>query len=823
MSKSNEPFSSHLEDGRTGDAADKILQTRRPLPTPPVEGGGNTPAAQLAPDPNAPPPQIATTPAPKSNEPDWLTMARDAWTSSTSYLDSSLRGQWERNERAYQSQHPSGSKYYSDAYKSRSKLFRPKTRASSRQAEAAIAASFFGNEDVVSVEAIDDENPLDQAAAALNKELLQYRLTTPNPKRGVPWFRIVVGAYQDAEKVGIVTSKQWWEYEEVIEDFHAFDKGTGAPVLDQNGEKTVIQKPRIVVDRPRCELYPPEQVRIDRAASWLDPIGTSPYLILMTPMYVGDVEQMMKQAPGDGQPTWLKVDRAELLKAKGRSAWDSTRLARTPGREDSKESDIAIDEYKTIWLHENFFRWEGQTLVYWTAGIEALLSEPQPVHEVYPHLDYNELPVVMGQCLIEAHKAYPSGKPQLTQELQQEANEIVNLRLDNVKLALNKRYLVKRGRQVDLRSLTRSSPGAVTLVTDTEGDVKEMEFKDVTASSFAEQDRVNVDFDDIAGNFSPGTVQTNRRLNETVGGMQLMAGSANQIGELDMRVFAETWAEPVLRQLLRMEQTYETDITILGIAGNKARLYPKFGIDRITDEMLMRDMTVKINVGIGATDPMRKLQKLSMGADILEKMFGPQMLAPLMKSAELIKEVMSALGYRDGRRFFNDQADPTILMLQQKIQELQQTIDRQVFAAEGKVKVAEVSGMAQIISTMLKTAAGAATSQASLQQKTDSANQDRTAQATQTGLAQQHETKITGMNNAATAESRLQQSIDNMRNALLKTAAAQDMVDSAKPAGNQPPGGGGPPVPRPANQPPAQPPGAPGMASPNGGVPQGVG
>lgn len=817
MGKTSEPFSSHLNDGLTADAADKIAQTR-PAPPPQPTAVGNTPDAQIG--PNGAQPQVIAAPA-VVDKPDWLSIARNAYTSSTTYLDSSLRAQWERNERAWQSQHPSGSKYHSDAYKSRSKLFRPKTRASARQAEAAVASSFFGNEDVVSVEPIDDENPTDQAAAALNKELLQYRLTTSNSKRGVPWFRIVVGAYQDSDKYGIVTSKQWWEFEEVIEEFNAFDKTTNQPLLDANGQPAVMQKPKIVIDRPRVELYPPEQVRIDRGASWLDPVGTSPYVILMNPMYIGDLEQMMTQKPGDGQPIWLQVSRGDLQRAKGRSAWDSTRLARQPNREDPKEADIAIEEYQTTWAHENFMRWKGETLVFWTAGCETLLSEPQPVHLVYPHLDYNELPIVMGQCLIEAHKAYPSGKPQLTQELQQEANEIVNLRLDNVKLALNKRYLVKRGRQVDLRSLTRSSPGAVTLVTDTEGDVKEMEFRDVTASSFAEQDRVNVDFDDIAGNFSPGTVQTNRRLNETVGGMQLMAGSANMIGELDMRVFAETWAEPVLRQLLRMEQTYETDITVIAIAGNKARLYPKFGVDRITDEMLMRDMTVKINVGVGATDPMRKLQKLQVGSEILEKMFGPALL-PMMKSGEIVKEIMSALGYRDGRRFFNDQPDPVVTMLQQKVQELQDTIDRQQYAAEGKLKVAEIAGMSQIISTLLKTGASSATAQATLQQKTDQANQGNAANLQQTQITQQHQTKLAAMNNAATSEQRLQQAIDSMRAALLKTALAQDTVDNAKSAGKPGPAGGpggGAGVPGPANQPPPQPGGASGMAPANGLLP----
>jgi hypothetical protein len=63
---------------------------------------------------------------------------------------------------------------------------------------------------------------------------------------------------------------------------------------------------------------------------------------------------------------------------------------------------------------------------------------------------------------------------------------------------LNKRYLVARGRQVDLRSLTRNIAGSVTLVNDIEKDVKELEFSDVTSASYKEQENLNLDFDEAA-------------------------------------------------------------------------------------------------------------------------------------------------------------------------------------------------------------------------------------------------------------------------------------------------------------------------------------
>ena len=46
-----------------------------------------------------------------------------------------------------------------------------------------------------------------------------------------------------------------------------------------------------------------------------------------------------------------------------------------------------------------------------------------------------------------------------------------------------------------------------------------------------------------------------------------IAGNTNSISEFVLRTFAETWVEPVLKQLLKLEQYYETDEHITALAG----------------------------------------------------------------------------------------------------------------------------------------------------------------------------------------------------------------------------------------------------------------
>ncbi len=511
---------------------------------------------------------------------DFLQLARDAYSSSTSYFDANIRAQIERDLRQFQSQHPNDSKYLSDAYKGRSRLFRPKTRAMIRKNEAIAAEAFFSTNDVVSITPTNDNDPRQLASAEIMQALLQYRLT-----KSIPWFLTVCGAYQDAQTVGLVASYQYWEYSR--------------------------QRKR---DKPCVELMPIENLRFDPGANWTNPIASSPYVIRMVPMYVKDVQARMRAVdPKTQQPKWMYLEDS-VIRSASRKYSDSVRLTREGNRTDSKDQESPITAFSVVWAHEIYLEMEGQDYVYWTLGTEAMLSEPKPIEEIYWT---GQRPVVVGYSVIETHRNYPSSLPKLTKDVQTEINEVANQRVDNVKFALNKRYFVRRGRQVDIRSLTRNVPGSATLMQDVE-DVKVMETHDVTSSAYQEQDRLNLDFDDLAGAFSQSSVQSNRNLNETVGGMNILNSNATQVGGYQLRTFVETWVEPVLRQLVALEQMYETDEVILGIASNKAQLFQKYGIDEVDDDLLLQELTLSVNVGVGATNPTQQVNNFMMAMNSLK-------------------------------------------------------------------------------------------------------------------------------------------------------------------------------------------------------------
>jgi hypothetical protein len=636
------------------------------------------------------------------DDPDWLALARTAYDSSSTFVNANLRDQWERNYKNFQSVHPSGSKYWSDAFKHRARIFRPKTRSAVRKNEAAVAQAFFSTTEAVNISAENDDDEKQQASAAFYNELLNYRL-----KKTIPWFLLCLGANQDAQITGVCISKQYWEFrEEKTGSEMVADSGENGdePIIDETGAVNMIEKDimKPIVDRPWVSLIPPENIRIDPSAEWTDPIGTSPYLIQMIPMYVGDVRAKMEEKDSKtGRPKWRKYDDAVILQAQ-RKTYDNVREARENNRLDSAEMESPIRKHDIVWVHENFIRWNDKDYQFYTLGTRAMLTEPKPAEEVYPHAPR---PYVMGYATLEAHKTYPTSKVELTEQLQHEVNEITNQRLDNVKLALNGRYFVRQGKNVDLDALRRSVPGGAVLMENPETDVVWNKPADVTASSYQEQDRLNIEFDDLAGNFSPASVATNRKLNETVGGMNLLSSSASGMTEYDMRIFSETWVEPVLRQLVKLEQMYETDPAIMSLAASKAQLVQKFGIDKMTDDLLEQELTINVNVGIGATNPRDQLNNFLFGVNALGQIFENPMSQELDKE-ELISEVMGKCGYRDGMRFMKKGSDPQSMQLQQQLQQaqqqlqqLQQQIDSKQAENQSRVQVAQITAQGKMAET----------------------------------------------------------------------------------------------------------------------------
>ena len=562
-----------------------------------------------------------------------LKLAQQAYLESTDYFNAGIRKEIERDMRQAQGLHPTDSKYESPLYRGRAKFFSPKTRAAIRKKEAIAAAAFFSQQDIVSIDPENEDDPANVKAAELQHHLLNIRL-----KKSVPWFLTLQGAYQDAQTVGVCVSYQHWQYNK------------------QKG-----------IDRPWVDLRPVENFRFSPGADWRDPVNTSPYLIDLLPMYIKDIEARTKVADGkSGEAKWLPVT-AEQMKTAAQKYSDSITLLRNKGRADPQAMPNANDAFQQVWVHRNIVEIDGVDWLWYTLADVTMLSKPVPLDKVYFH---GKRPYAIGFSVVEAHKVYPSGQSRLTRDVQGELNELRNLRIDNIRFVLNKRYFVRRGAQVDLRSLVAHVPGSATMMGDPAKDVMPNEVRDVTGSAFQEQDRINADFDEVAGSFSQSSIQGNAQLSDKLGGMQILTDDANQISAYELKTFAETWVVPVLDQLVALEQHYESDQTILRLAGKKA------DVPGIDDALMMMPVSVSVNVGVGAVTPQRRLNNLIFGLKSIKDLLVDQTLTNAgLDIEEVCEEILSKCGYDTGARFFKwgDQ-DPQVAQLQQQLQQLKQQL-----------------------------------------------------------------------------------------------------------------------------------------------------
>lgn len=561
----------------------------------------------------------------------WLRIARIAYDESTAFLKKSVGRQIEKNKANFSSKHPHGSKYYTKEYAHRSRLFIPKTRSSVRRMQSACAMAFLSTADVVTVSPYDDSKIKQKQAAEVMGEILNFHLT-----RNIPWTTILLGALQDSLVTGLVCSKQSWVYKSREDKVPLIESLTGFPLVDVEGRPRERTVTTVTMDHPEIELVPIENLRFAPYSEWTDVVEESPYLIRVIPMTVGDCLSRMGDSGNSKHEgdKWKKLSAQEILSAGVDN--EQVYTGDTTLREEDAHS--AIDEFSTVWVRENYIKKEGEDWFFYSLGAEKILTDPVMVRTTFPR---GKRPYVIGRATIDAHETYPTSYVQLGEQLQAAVNELANSRRDNVEFVLNKRKYVRNTANIDIDALLSSEPGRVIMTDDPARDVKEEVIPDITSAAYREHDVLSADLDSILGSFSSASVATNRRLNETVGGMQLLSQDAGNLVALAIRIFSETWVEVVLRQLMGLIKAYETNEELFAMAGGKV------GLSEITDDILNQELSVRVDVGVDSANPKAQLEKFIFGMTSLAQLSQ----VPGLNREEVIKEVMGSLGYKDGMRF----------------------------------------------------------------------------------------------------------------------------------------------------------------------------
>jgi hypothetical protein len=593
------------------------------------------------------------------NDIEVLNFLGEAKRLSRSYQQMAVMGDWAQSQAAYRSEHSSGSKYNKDQYKNRAKYFKPKTRAAVRKNLTATANAFFSSQDVMSCEAENDGDVKQRANAALIKEIINARFTSKTKRTGVPWFQIVQGARTDAQIMGVCVTKQTWRYKcvtrtEIVQEERPIVIGD-MPMIDETGqpmmevvdvEQTVKD---VTEDKPVITLLPAEMVLLDPSTHWIEPAQNSPTLIVIWPMHIDDVRAMMNEEKTttpwrdltDEQLRQGYYSESEIMGIK------SARDGNTP-QPNRQTSKIGGNRNEIVEVRECFFRRDDVDYHCWAVTDKHLLSDVTPTDEVYP-AHRGSRPYVIGTDALEPHVLYPESHVAAWKQAQDEINDFSNLRMDATRQSAYPTAKVKAGKNIDYKAVQRRDGQGIILVRE-QDDVMWDRPPGAPGGVHQEVNLLSNDFDELAGIFSQNSVQSNRQIGDTVGGMQLISANANATSELDLRCFVETWAEPVLSQIVYLEQYYEDDATLIAVSGEKAKLFEKFGVDAVTDEMLESQIQLSLNIGIGASDPMQQLAKFKTVFDIAAPMLQLAMKEGRAKInyEEIFSEIFGKGGYRNG-------------------------------------------------------------------------------------------------------------------------------------------------------------------------------
>jgi hypothetical protein len=591
-----------------------------------------------------------------------IAIATQCFNSSEDYFNASHRTRVMDAMARWRSQHPKGSKYWSAAFDRRSKLVRPKTRSTMRKREAATIAALFSTNDVVNIAATNNGDIGAAKDARIQGALLNIRLNDDDR-----WYKLCVGAIQDADRQGIVCAVTEWEYREATR-YYDIDKGDGTR------EKHAVKAP--IVDRPNYRLIPIENLRMSPSANWMDPVNSSGYLIEMRPMLVCEIKEYMKNPRA--RLKYRQLSDNELMSGTRSEEWDPIRIQREGNKQDRYDRQGQINDYATVWVHRNIIRIQGEDYVYDTVGTNLMLSDVVPLSAVDPR---GYRPYVIGSAMLESHNPFPDGAVSLMGPMQDAIDVNANLRVDQNQIATSGRMFVKRGAGVDLHALARFSPGSAVEMDDPTS-VRWDHPNAPPSSNYEENSLLNTEIDDLVGNFSQGSVAGNKQLNETVGGMKMLGEAGAQLTEFDLHTLAKTLFEPLLRQILDLEKLWETDRGMAAMIGSKFA-----ASEREYWSALQTSTKLTIDMGYGATNPMARLDRLSTGLKTMGEFFPYLMM--MADQSELTTEIFGACGYPDASRFFpfldqKDMDDPKYKTLIMQLNQMRMLSFPHIAEAQGR-------------------------------------------------------------------------------------------------------------------------------------------
>lgn len=227
-------------------------------------------------------------------------------------------------------------------------------------------------------------------------------------------------------------------------------------------------------------------------------------------------------------------------------------------------------------------------------------------------------PFVVGTAFPESHGMYGKSFPGVTRDLQKETNARINQEREAVARALRPPTLVNRNSNVDLMALMIRKIGGIVQGNDVSPEsVREMEVNNPVPISLPAQQRIDQLYTEISS-IGPDQVGADSTVgnDESATASSTKSTNANKKMNMVIRNITQTGIIPMLRNLLRLEQEYESDEVIELVTGRV--LGWKFVKDSSGNHVgprpsvvIQGDFDLQVSVGINKQNQLAQLKTIT--------------------------------------------------------------------------------------------------------------------------------------------------------------------------------------------------------------------
>ena len=209
--------------------------------------------------------------------------------------------------------------------------------------------------------------------------------------------------------------------------------------------------------------------------------------------------------------------------------------------------------------------WTNDQVVVVANRAVVVRNEPNPFnHGRKPFVAIVDTPV--------PHEFWGIGTAQVLKDLQHELNTIRNQRRDNVTLALYKMFIASKHAGINPNEVVWRPGGIIWVddVTDVRNLIQPIEVQDVTRSSYAEEQQVHKDMQEVSGVsdfFRGAMVETSRTATEI---QQAAIGGGLRV-DIRVRLMAEMGLKEIARHFLDLNRQFLTTERVVRFVGERGR------------------------------------------------------------------------------------------------------------------------------------------------------------------------------------------------------------------------------------------------------------